>query len=59
MNVVQWDIVIKNVYEKLFNNMEKYICSISEKSIKENYIHNMIISLLKDICAICMCVLVF
>ena len=59
MNMVQWDIVIKNVYEKLFNNMEKYKCSISEKSIKENYTHNMIISLLKDICAIYMCVLVF
>ena len=57
--MVQWDIVIINVYEKLFNNMEKYKCSISEKSIKENYTHNMIISLLKDICAIYMCVLVF
>jgi len=34
MNVVQWDIVINNVYEKLFNNMEKYKCSTSEKSIK-------------------------
>lgn len=34
MNVVQWDIVIKNIYEKLFNNMEKYKCSISEKKRK-------------------------
>lgn len=31
-------IVIKNVYEKVFNNMEKYVIS-NERHIQENYTH--------------------
>lgn len=52
-------IVIKNVYEKVFNNMGNINVILNEKSMKENYTRNMITSLLKKIRAIYMCTLVF
>lgn len=47
MNAMNGGGCVLNIYEKLFNNMEKCNVLLMKKDI-ENYTHNMIISLLKN-----------